>query len=78
MSKKNPEDYSTNYFTVYTRNRNLDIDKYNKAKAITIKGSNARYNSEDEEVRIAFRLMRKERNARYYLAKKEAEKAMIT
>lgn len=71
MTTKKPEEYSTNIFTVRTREY---FEKNPEAKARHIKNvgkyNQNRYNSDNEEERIKYRLIRSANNKKYYANRK--------
>jgi len=73
IEKTNEKVYSTNYFAIkqreYMANDPIKYEIHKKINAVYIKN---RYNSENPEIREAFREQRKQNNRRYYLKKKAA------
>jgi len=69
--KTNEKVYSNSYFATKQREyRANDPIMYEIHKKMNLSYLNNRYNSEDPEIRNAFRLQRKQNNRRYYLKKK--------
>jgi len=71
IEKTNEKTYSDNYFAVKQRQyMSNDPIKYAIHKKMNLVYLNNRYNSEDPEIRNAFREQRKQINRRCYLKKK--------
>lgn len=71
IEKTNEKFYSTNYFATKQREYMAnDPIKYAIHKKMNLVYLNNRYNSEDPEIRNAFREQRKQINRRCYLKKK--------
>jgi hypothetical protein len=71
IETSNKKVYSNNYFAIkqreYMANDPIKYEIQKKINAVYLKN---RYNSEDPEIRNAFREQRKQNNRRYYLKKK--------
>jgi hypothetical protein len=73
IEESNKKVYSNNYFAIKQREYMAnDPIKYAIHKKMNLSYLNNRYNSEDPEIRNAFREERKQNNRRYYLKKKAA------
>jgi hypothetical protein len=73
IETSNKKVYSNNYFAIkqreYMANDPIKYEIQKKINAVYLKN---RYNSEDPEIRNAFREQSKQNNRRYYLKKKAA------
>ena len=73
IEKSNEKVYSNNYVAIkqreYRSNDPIKYEIHKKMNAVYIKN---RFNSEDPEIRNAFREQRKQNNRKYYLKKKAA------
>jgi hypothetical protein len=73
IEESNKKVYSNNYFATKQREyRSNDHIMYQIHKKMNLSYLNNRYNSEDPEIRNAFREQRKQNNRKYYLKKKAA------